>query len=68
VGEGVDLLNASDILGVQLAEEQGEQQVVTDQGIVTARGADMDAFAEQFIEAIAQHRHWSREQKDMVPA
>jgi catalase len=68
VGEGVDLLNASDILGVQLAEEHGKRSVVADQGVVTSRAADLDAVAEQFIEAIAQHRHWAREQKDMVPA
>jgi hypothetical protein len=29
---------------------------------------NMNDVAEQFIEAIAQHRHWSREKKDMVPA
>lgn len=29
---------------------------------------DMEGVVEQFIDAIAQHRHWSREQKDMVPA
>jgi hypothetical protein len=29
--------------------------------------AAVDDFAERFVEAITQHRHWSREQ-DRVPA
>jgi catalase len=74
VGEGVDLLQASGMAGVQLAEAGTREQVVTDKGIVTSRrsssdgSSDLDAIAEQFIQAIAQHRHWSREEKDRVPA
>ena len=72
--EGIALLLASDIAGVQLAGEDAREQVVSDQGVVTAFGSsgdgsrDLDPVAGQFIEAIAQHRHWSRDQKDMVPA
>ena len=72
--EGIALLQASDIAGVQLAGEDAREQVVSDQGVVTAFGSsgdgsrDLDPVAGQFIEAIAQHRHWSRDQKDMVPA
>jgi hypothetical protein len=32
-----------------------------------AAAAAVDDVAERFVEAIAQHRHWSREQ-DRVPA
>lgn len=64
-GEGVELLEASNITGVRLAEEQ----LQSDKGVVTVRNAtDMHAVAQQFIQAIAQHRHWMREHKEMVPA
>ena len=32
---------------------------------VVVDGAD---FNEKFIEAIAQHRHWARHDKDLIPA
>ena len=62
-GEGVDLLTATDIPSITAAE--GLQ---FDQGIVVSRSAaDMQAFAQTLIPAIAQHRHWAR-QKQQVPA
>ncbi len=36
-------------------------------GVVTGDG-DPGSFAQAFIAAIAQHRHWSRAHKDQVPA
>ncbi|HSL30423.1 MAG TPA: catalase-related domain-containing protein, partial [Anaerolineales bacterium] len=72
--EGIALLQASGIAGVQLAGEEDRERVVSDSGVVTAfvssgdSSADLAPAAGQFIEAIAQHRHWSREKKDMVPA
>jgi catalase len=64
-GEGVELLKASNITGVELSEEQ----LKSDKGVVTVRNAsDMQSVAQQFIQAIAQHRHWMREHKEMVPA
>ena len=64
-GEGVELLKASSIRGVDVSEEQ----LKSDQGVVTvANTSDMQSVAQQFIQAIAQHRHWAREQKEMVPA
>jgi catalase len=66
-GEGVELLRASNITGVALAESQG--QVQSDKGVVTVPdGSDMESVAQEFTQAIAQHRHWMRAQKEMVPA
>jgi hypothetical protein len=37
--------------------------------VVTAWGkADLKQFAKSFIDAIAAHRHWDREEKMHVPA
>ncbi len=66
--EGVELLMASSIKGVALAEE-ASGEIVADRGVVTARAAaSLDAFSTSFIAAIKMHRHWNREEKIMVPA
>jgi catalase len=65
-GEGVELLQASAIKGVQVAEPDGGLTV--DQGVVTVRGTDLEAFANEWLAAIAQHRFWMREKKEQVPA
>jgi catalase len=68
-GEGVELLKASSIQGVNLLESDSNGQVQSEKGVVTlAGGSDMHSAAEAFIQAIAQHRHWVREQKEKVPA
>lgn len=87
--EGIDLLMASDIQGVQFAESSRVGEVVVSQGIVTTRlspaeaesvvekvkesmglgnQSDADMFSTHFIDAIAQHRHWTRDTKSTVPA
>jgi catalase len=67
--EGVDLLSASDIAGVALAQQGGEGNTVSDQGVITVRHtSDLGSFSDKFVEAIAQHRHWLRQQKTKVPA
>jgi catalase len=67
--DGIDLLRASSIGGVSLAEEGSRGQIVADEGVVTASGsADMEAFTKTFMEAIAKHRHWNREVREQVPA
>jgi catalase len=67
--EGVELLESSSIQGVSLAPKGAQGDVVSDKGVVTARGkADMKKFARSFIDAIAMHRHWDREEKMHVPA
>jgi catalase len=66
-GEGVDLLLAADLKGMDGSISNGE--LMAAHGVVTARNAaDLNPFGAKFVEAIAQHRHWSREQKDQVPA
>jgi catalase len=68
LGEAVGLLGAAQVGGVGVSDS-AEPNV--DVGVVTladgAAAAAVDDFAERFVEAIAQHRHWSREQ-DRVPA
>lgn len=74
--EGVDLLAASQIQGVKLADPQTYAQLVSEMGVVTIRNAadmgnaDQESyFSNEFIKAIAQHRHWIRQgQKEMIPA
>lgn len=68
-GEGVDLLEASQVRGIRLAERNA-RRAVTDQGVVTVRnGGAANSFVRDFIQAIARHRHWEREKvKDKVPA
>ena len=67
-GDGVDLLASSNITGVQTAASAGQNQVMSDQGVVTAKNAsDLTGFTEKFVAAIAQHRHWKRP-KMQVPA
>jgi len=67
-GEGVEVLEASSIRGVSLADSNSAGAVV-DRGVVTARagGGMAKEAASAFLEAIARHRHWDRE-KDTVPA
>jgi catalase len=69
VGEGVELLKKSEIKGVMLNESQSKTPMTADNGIVTSfKASDILPVAQEFIQAIAQHRHWKREAKEMVPA
>ncbi len=74
--EGVDLLTASQIKGVATAGQDTAAQLISNLGVVTIRNAaDMGKanqdgyFVQEFVNAMAQHRHWARmNKKDMVPA
>jgi len=68
--EGVDLLMTSAIKGINMAGGDGQFQPVIEMGVVTMRNnTDMSGFAQEFINAIAEHRHWSRQnKKQMIPA
>jgi catalase len=68
--EGVDLIAASQIRNVPIAGPETQAQLVNELGVVTIRNAaDMGYFSGKFVEAIAQHRHWIRQQqKELVPA
>lgn len=65
--EGADLLKASQIKGISYSNGI---HVVSELGVVTqTKASDLSDFYNEFINAIAQHRHWMRENiKDLVPA
>ncbi|AKQ44942.1 hydroperoxidase [Rufibacter radiotolerans] len=68
LGEGVDLLAASDIKGITLATAK-DGKITSDKGVVTSgASADAKAFGSAFLEQLSQFRHWQREEKDTVPA
>jgi catalase len=68
-GAGVDVLRASYLGAEKLPEPTtGGSQLVAEEGVIISREAQTDGVAAKFIEAIAQHRHWSRAMKDQVPA
>ncbi|MGA9770686.1 MAG: catalase HPII [Blastocatellia bacterium] len=62
-GAGVALLEASYVRTVEKASGKGN--VIDDGGVITGQAGKV---ATEFIKAIAQHRNWSRETKDQVPA
>jgi catalase len=68
--EGIDLLAASQIQGVATAGWDTHAELVADLGVITIRNAaDMGYWSQEFIKAIAQHRHWGRQsQIGGVPA
>ena len=64
-GVGVELLKESSITGVTLSE----RSLQDDQGVISAKmPSGLSAFAESFVEAIAQHRFWNRTIQQKVPA
>ena len=68
-GAGIELLHASYLGTEAIPEPKTENnQIVANEGVIIGRDARVDDVAEEFIKAIAQHRHWSREMKDQVPA
>jgi catalase len=68
-GTGMELLRASYLGREAIADvSTGGDPVVTDEGVVIGGEARVDDVAAEFIKGIAQHRHWSRETKDQVPA
>jgi catalase len=61
IGEGVELIAASQVTGVELAKPDSHEGVVSSLGVVTAPSANgLADFVEQFQAAIAEHRHWAR--------
>jgi catalase len=66
-GAGIELLRAS-CFGTALnfaADAEGEQMAA---GLIIARHTPIHDVASQFINAIAQHRHWNRAMTEHVPA
>jgi catalase len=68
-GEGVDLLSEAHLVDIELSQANKKKDLVTDKGVVTSRNGSLQEFTQEFIKAIAMHRHWERETvKDQVPA
>ncbi|WP_067805388.1 catalase [Actinomadura formosensis] len=59
---GIGLLERAGITGVRFADGD----IVSDHGVVTGEGPSAD-FPDRLIEAVAAHRHWTRD-KAHVPA
>lgn len=67
--EGIDLLNAAEIDHISMAGTNTNNTLLSNLGVVTiSNTTDLGNFTQEFIKAIAEHRHWDRTQKDMVPA
>src|SRR3569623_1686307 len=68
-GAGVDLVNASHV-GARLGDANAgkPKDVMVNEGVVLSREAPPAKVAAEFIKAIAEHRRWSREMKEQVPA
>ena len=60
--EGIELLQAADLVG-----ENGSA-ADPNAGVVTAEGGDLRNLADRFLAAIAKHRAWDRADNDAVPA
>ena len=69
VGEGLDLLAASQLDGLPQHDAKKLVPLANTKGVVTAGDAsDLKGIGEQFIEAIKQHRHWNRmPQQEFLP-
>lgn len=66
-GEGVDLLTAGWLANESSVAEFSGDESLSNEGVCLGATAD-DEFTEAFVEAIAAHRHWEREDRMMVPA
>ena len=68
-GEGVQVLDNSQIKGVAIAAPNSTE-LVNQQGVITIRdNSSISGFIQEFIKAVAKHRHWEREDhKNVVPA
>ncbi|WP_437807501.1 catalase [Sorangium sp. So ce1078] len=68
-GDAVDLLASTDIQGVALADARTAAPLLSDKGVVTSRDpAGLAPFSHELLRAIAQHRHWDREDIAQIPA
>jgi catalase len=72
---GIELFGAADPASDKRAASHAEgvmqdrsKLFAGDEGIIFARGAQTGRVSAKFIQAMAQHRHWSRELKGQVPA
>ena len=68
-GEGIQLVDATYVGVIQPEGElvDGTPELIAE-GVVVSKDARASKIANDFIAAIAKHRHWSRELEDLVPA
>jgi catalase len=59
--EGAGLLEAARVTGMATTMGEGKRKPLSQHGVVTGRGDDLSDFADAFIAAIRQHRHFDRE-------
>ena len=64
--EGVGFLKECRLPGVNLLES-GSDEITNEKGVVAENPDNLDFFTKGFIRAIAQHRHWDREDIDKMP-
>jgi catalase len=68
-GDGIYLIQETMLNSSLRMAKAVSGSVETDKGVVTAGETDdMSDFTKSFMAALAQHRHWDREEKTMVPA
>jgi catalase len=65
LGAGIDLLPRA---GLDAVDTPDGDDVVDDLGVITSAGGAPGAAAGRFVEAIAAHRHWARQQRERIPA
>jgi catalase len=65
-GDGVELLRQSQIKGIQFASSS--DGLTQEKGVLTMGQGSLADLAPVLAEALAKHRFWDRETKDMVPA
>lgn len=58
--EGIAVVVAAKLPGIDLAGGTGKGKTVTSHGVVTARGQDLTEFTSAFVESIRAHRHFDR--------
>ncbi|MCU4742539.1 catalase [Natronoglomus mannanivorans] len=66
LGEGTELLADVDLPEIEMAGDESDG-LVSEAGVVTSQGDDLESFLEAFVDAVAEHRHWDREPME-VPA
>jgi catalase len=60
VDEGAELLRAAGVAQEVLDAAGGDGAPGNRLGVVVARGHDLRSFLQQFLAAVAHHRHWER--------
>ncbi len=68
IGEAVDLVMPAVTAGARNGATPDSGQLGAQGVFISRQSSDVSALARQFIQGIAQHRFFNREQKDMIPA